>query len=144
MSELSSTDHAVLDRAECLRLLATAAVGRIVFTERALPAVIPVSYGLDGERIVIKTSAGSAVVGAGRHAIVAFQVDELDRGSHTGWSVVATGPARLCIDQVEIAHLDRLPLPAWTPGHGERYLLIEPELFTGRMLRAEATGVFRP
>lgn len=63
-----------LDRGECLRLLATAVVGRIVFTERALPSVMAVHYALDGDCIVIKTSAASIIVGAARHAIVAFEV----------------------------------------------------------------------
>lgn len=123
-----------LDRGECLRLLATAVVGRIVFTERALPSVMAVHYALDGDCIVIKTSAASIIVGAARHAIVAFEVDEIDRATHTGWSVVATGAARLCTDPVAVAHFDRLPLKPWSTGQRDSYLLIEPRLFTGRIL----------
>ena len=40
----------LLDEAECLRLLTTAAIGRVAFTEGALPAVQPVSFAVaDGE-----------------------------------------------------------------------------------------------
>ncbi|MGH3629454.1 MAG: pyridoxamine 5'-phosphate oxidase family protein, partial [Sciscionella sp.] len=37
---------APLDRLECLRLLATQAVGRVVFTSHALPAIQPVRFRL--------------------------------------------------------------------------------------------------
>ncbi|WP_084965757.1 pyridoxamine 5'-phosphate oxidase family protein [Thermoactinospora rubra] len=49
----------VLSRRECLELLASAPIGRIVFTDRALPAVQPVNFRLDGERVVIRTTTGS-------------------------------------------------------------------------------------
>lgn len=37
------------DRQECLRLLPTVPVGRIVYTWQALPAVLPVNFCLDGD-----------------------------------------------------------------------------------------------
>lgn len=40
--------HILDDRAECLSLLRTVPVGRIVFTECALPAIQPVNFTLDG------------------------------------------------------------------------------------------------
>ena len=67
-----------LDWTECLRLLSAAAVGRIVFTERALPAIRPVNFLLDGDEIVFRTATGSAVAAATRHAVVAFKVDEIN------------------------------------------------------------------
>ena len=35
-----------LSRAECLRLLATATIGRISYTRQALPAMEPVNFAL--------------------------------------------------------------------------------------------------
>ncbi|HEU0086335.1 MAG TPA: pyridoxamine 5'-phosphate oxidase family protein [Pseudonocardiaceae bacterium] len=96
------TALAELDRAECLRLLGTAAVGRIVFTEGALPAIRPVNFLLDGDDVVFRTATGSALAAATRHAVVAFEVDEIDTVAHTGWSVVVLGQA------YEIADIDRL------------------------------------
>ena len=49
----------VLDRDECLRLLAFATIGRVGFTSGALPAVLPVNFHLDGERILVRTGRGS-------------------------------------------------------------------------------------
>ena len=68
----------VLDEDECRRLLPTAAIGRLAFTEGALPAIQPVSFGVAGNQIVIPTRVGSKVAAATRGAIVAFEVDAID------------------------------------------------------------------
>jgi hypothetical protein len=47
-----------LSRADCLRLLATATIGRISYTRQALPAVEPVNFALHDGAIVIRTDAG--------------------------------------------------------------------------------------
>ena len=47
----------VLDEAECLRLLTTAAIGRVAFTEGALPAVQPVALPLLGDAEVLHAHA---------------------------------------------------------------------------------------
>ena len=49
----------ILGDDECLALLQTTPVGRIVFTHQALPAVQPVNYALDGQDVIIRTSPGS-------------------------------------------------------------------------------------
>ncbi|MEU8385537.1 pyridoxamine 5'-phosphate oxidase family protein, partial [Streptosporangium sp. NPDC048865] len=53
--KLDSVGLQILSRQECLTLLASTSIGRIVFTDRALPAVQPVGFVLDGEDIVIGT-----------------------------------------------------------------------------------------
>lgn len=67
-----------LDRDECLRLMAKNAVGRVVFTDAALPAAQPVNYLLDDEEVVFRTGAGSKLAAATRHVVVAFEIDEID------------------------------------------------------------------
>ena len=49
----------VLDEAECRRLLGTASIGRIAFTEGAMPAIQPASYALRGEDVFIPTGLSS-------------------------------------------------------------------------------------
>ena len=49
----------ILDREECLRLLALTSLGRIGFTSGALPSVLPVTYHLDQDRILVHTTRGS-------------------------------------------------------------------------------------
>jgi uncharacterized protein len=46
-----------LDRDECLRLLATATIGRIVVTDGALPAAYPLPFLLDAEEVVFRVPA---------------------------------------------------------------------------------------
>ncbi|MDP9867857.1 MULTISPECIES: pyridoxamine 5'-phosphate oxidase family protein [Streptosporangium] len=124
----------VLSREECIGLLASAPIGRIVFTDRALPAVQPVGFCLDGEDIVIRAVEGSAVA-ATRDAVVAFEADDFDSRTRTGWSVTAVGYARAVSDPVEIARLSALPLTTWVPGGGTLFIKIPAELVAGRCIR---------
>ncbi len=45
----------VLSWYECLRLLASAQIGRIVYSDQALPAVQPVDFVVDDEAVVVRT-----------------------------------------------------------------------------------------
>ena len=57
------TDHLpvldVLDRRECLHLLATQSVGRLAVATPEGPLVVPVNFVLDGESIVFRSDRGS-------------------------------------------------------------------------------------
>ena len=127
-----------LDRTECLRLLGATAVGRIVFTEGALPAIRPVSFLLDGDDIVFRTATGSALAAATRHAVVAFEVDEIDTTTHTGWSVVVIGQA------YEINDIDRLVRLAdprnasWAPSRTAHTIAVPVHHVSGRKLALHA------
>ena len=130
----------ILDREECLRLLADAGTGRIALTVRALPAILPVRFVLDDERIVIRTRSDSTLASATRSAVVAFEADGRDRGGDRDdgpgaeWSVVATGLARHVTDEAELARLQSLPLPQWADGHG-CLVSISTERLGGRRTR---------
>ncbi|WP_345347824.1 pyridoxamine 5'-phosphate oxidase family protein [Actinoallomurus liliacearum] len=126
----------VLGRQECLALLGAAQIGRIVFTDRALPAVQPVNFVLSGGDIVIRTTAGSKLAAAARGAVVAFEADEFDPRAGTGWSVVVTGQARVVSEAGELQRLRGLPLPVWVPGERGDYIAITPELVSGRRIPA--------
>src|SRR5688500_14548904 len=103
----------VLDRDECLRLLATATIGRIAMTSGALPVVLPVNFRLIDASIVIRTGRGSKLEAATRNAVVAFEVDSFDQFSHSGWSVMATGVAREVTDPTQRDRLRRSHIPRW-------------------------------
>ncbi|TNY35379.1 pyridoxamine 5'-phosphate oxidase family protein [Thermomonospora catenispora] len=124
----------VLEHDECLSLLARAPLGRIVFTDRALPAVLPVNFALDGEDVIIRTGAGSKLAAAARNAIVAFEADEYDPATRTGWSVVLVGPARVVTDPAERARLERLAPEPWAPGKREHFIRIRAGLVSGRRI----------
>ncbi|KQW10719.1 pyridoxamine 5'-phosphate oxidase family protein [Streptomyces sp. Root369] len=124
-----------LGRQECLRLMAKAPIGRIVYTRRALPAVLPVNFTLDGDgAILLRTSAASELVRAIDGAVVAFEADDVDAARHSGWSVVVTGTATVVTDPDEGGRLARTGPVSWVPAPQEVYVRIDPELVTGREL----------
>ncbi|ANP50621.1 nitroimidazol reductase NimA-like FMN-containing flavoprotein (pyridoxamine 5'-phosphate oxidase superfamily) [Streptomyces griseochromogenes] len=128
-----------LDRADALRLLGSVSMGRIVFTRQALPTVRPVNHVLDGGDIVIRTCEGSALTSQAQQAdgtgvVVAYEADAIDPGTHLGWSVVATGYARLVTDPGELVRIRAL-LEPWAAEPGMDYAVrIRPDLITGVLL----------
>ncbi|MET8565138.1 pyridoxamine 5'-phosphate oxidase family protein [Streptomyces flaveolus] len=124
-----------LGRHECLRLLATAPIGRIVYTRQALPAVVPVNFGLDSDgAVLLRTSTASELARAVDGAVVAFEADAADVDTHSGWSVVVTGRAVIVTDRAELDRLERVAPRSWAPSPEEVLVRIEPELVTGREL----------
>ncbi|MFE1838084.1 pyridoxamine 5'-phosphate oxidase family protein [Streptomyces sviceus] len=122
-----------LDRQECLRLMASTPVGRIVHTRHALPAVLPVNFALDdGGAVLLRTAAASELVRAVDDVVVAFETDEVDAAAQSGWSVVVTGRATVVTDPAEHARLCRVGPRSWAPSPEEVFVRIEPELITGR------------
>ena len=77
MTHVEQAGTVELSREECLSLLVTAPFGRLVLTQGALPAVLPVNFLLDAVGIVIRTSAGSSTALADG-SVVAFQADSID------------------------------------------------------------------
>lgn len=124
----------VLGREECLRLLGTAAIGRLGLSSGALPVVLPVNFLLDGERVLVRTSPGTKLDRALAGAVVAFEVDDVDRIDHSGWSVLVTGVATVVDDPVDLARIARLPLAHWAGGTAERVVAVSVEIVTGRRL----------
>ncbi|AYN42775.1 pyridoxamine 5'-phosphate oxidase family protein [Streptomyces dangxiongensis] len=132
---LQDGDIHVLGRQACLRLLGEVPVGRVVYTRQALPAVLPVSFRLDGDAsVVLGTSAGSDLVRAVDGAVVAFEADEFDAVTHSGWSVVVTGRATVVTDPAEHERLSRCGPDSWMPVHDRVFVRIAAELVTGRRL----------
>jgi nitroimidazol reductase NimA-like FMN-containing flavoprotein (pyridoxamine 5'-phosphate oxidase superfamily) len=124
----------VLSPEECLALAGSVPIGRIVFTERALPAVQPVNFILDDGCVIIRTTDGTKLAAAASHAIVAFEVDEIDSDTRSGWSVTFVGRAEAVQDPTEYARLEQLRLRSWAPGHRDRFIRISPEFVNGRRL----------
>jgi len=127
-----------LDRAECLRLLAGVPVGRLIFTVNALPVVRPVNFALVDELIVLRTAAGTTVARKVHDMIVAFEVDELDAATASGWSVTVTGRAALVTDPGTLAQYQAVPLVPWAPGVRDQYVTITTELVEGQRVNPPA------
>ncbi|WP_406010375.1 pyridoxamine 5'-phosphate oxidase family protein [Streptomyces sp. NBC_00637] len=124
-----------LDRQECLRLLAKVPVGRVVYTRQALPAVLPINFSLDTDTsVLLRTSPDSGLVRAIDGVVVAFEADEFDATTRSGWSVVVTGRATVVTDPAEHERLSQAGPASWMPLRDAMFVRIESELVTGREL----------
>jgi len=123
-----------LSQDECLRLLGSVPVGRIVYTRQALPAVELVNFALTNGDIVFRTDDGGKLGAAIRGAVVAFEADSLDFEQRTGWSVTVVGQCLAVTDADELLRLRGIGLVPWAPGEREHYVRIPPTLVTGRRL----------
>ena len=142
---MSVTRIGELDARQCRELLASGEVGRVALCTATGPQIVPVSYVVDGDSLVFRTTPYGVL---GRHASrgrVAFEVDEIDRDSRVGWSVVASGHARVVEDPAEVALIRafRDPVP-WAEGSRLLYVRLVWHTLTGRRVRGRGGEAARP
>jgi nitroimidazol reductase NimA-like FMN-containing flavoprotein (pyridoxamine 5'-phosphate oxidase superfamily) len=116
-----------LTRDDCLHLLGTGGLGRVVFTASAMPAVQPVSYVMHGDEVVFRVADDGSLSTATRHAVVGFQVDDIDPVTHAGWSVLGVGQA------YEISDADRRSMPV--AGSATHAVAVPLQQLTGQRVR---------
>jgi nitroimidazol reductase NimA-like FMN-containing flavoprotein (pyridoxamine 5'-phosphate oxidase superfamily) len=128
-----------LDVRTCRELLAKGAVGRVAMCTSDGPQVLPVSYEVDGASVVFRTSPYGVLARHATSSRIAFEVDDFDRETRSGWSVVATGRSEPIGDPDELALLRafRDPTP-WAPGVRHLYVRLVWDGLTGR--RVDASG----
>ncbi|MFJ9729218.1 pyridoxamine 5'-phosphate oxidase family protein [Streptomyces sp. NPDC101209] len=123
-----------LGREESLALLASVPVGRVGFTVKALPVIRPVNHLVDGETVVIRTRAGSALARSTPvEEILVYEADQLDPLTRTGWSVMITGRAVPVTDPAEAARFRDLLIP-WAGEDFDEVVRIRADLVTGYRL----------
>ncbi|MGH3767638.1 MAG: pyridoxamine 5'-phosphate oxidase family protein [Pseudonocardiaceae bacterium] len=128
------SDLHTLDRTECFELLRTVTMGRIAFAERGLPAIQPVNFTVDGSNVIIRTSGGGKLAAAVAGAMVAFEADEVDAATRSGWSVVVMGHAALIRDIDQLVALAGPDSHPWVPGRSDHVIRIKSERITGRRI----------
>ena len=132
------TDRAlvVLPADECRRLLATRQLGRIGLAGGPFPLILPVNYVLDGEVVVIRTDSPK-ITAAADHTRVAFEVDDVDERTRSGWSVLVQALAEEVTGARRDELVERLRAADGSPGapgeHGHWIRLI-PKVVTGRRI----------
>lgn len=125
----------VLDRDQCLELLAADDFGRIGLDEGGHPLILPINYAMDGEDVVFRTAEGTKLDAARQPAC--FEIDEHDSEARTGWSVVVRGR----LEEVTPAHhrelFDRVADLAkpWAEGEKPHVLRLVAESIQGRRIR---------
>jgi nitroimidazol reductase NimA-like FMN-containing flavoprotein (pyridoxamine 5'-phosphate oxidase superfamily) len=133
--DFEGTGVELLSRQECLALLGQTPIGRVVISERALPAAFPVHFGLLGDDVVFRTASGGRLASAVQDAVVAFEADEMDYVDGWGWSVLVQGRASLLTDPLEIDDAELLALQPHVPGKAGHFVRIPSRVISGRRLR---------
>lgn len=137
-----------LTRSQCLELMGTVQVGRLVFVHHAMPAVRPVNHLVDRETIVIRATVGAAITEAvtigSRPMVVAYEADAIDTARQLGWSVIVTGTAELVTDRVAAERYRSLIEP-WVTGPADEVITISTEMVHGyRMVPARLADQIDP
>jgi nitroimidazol reductase NimA-like FMN-containing flavoprotein (pyridoxamine 5'-phosphate oxidase superfamily) len=127
----------LLSHSECVRLLRRAQVGRVVFTVAAMPAVVPVTFAVLDDAVVLCTAPDTRLAAAADGGVLAFEIDEIDLTSRTGWSVVVTGVAEWVTDSMTRSRIHGRVAP-WPPGHLDVFVRLPLTVITGRRIVAAA------
>jgi nitroimidazol reductase NimA-like FMN-containing flavoprotein (pyridoxamine 5'-phosphate oxidase superfamily) len=133
-------DHAGLEMLPfdaCLRLLGSVPVGRVGFYADGELVVLPVNHAMDGQDVVFRTAAGSKLSAAEGRNLVAFEADDYDPRTRSGWSVLVNGRAEVVYEDAETQRLSRLGLHPWvTAVERPFWIRIRPVSVTGRQTPA--------
>ena len=140
---MTQRDLEELSTDECFELLATARVGRLVYTDDLGPLAVPVNYAMAGHNIVFRVEGG-AKQSAMQQPILAFEVDHVDNDWRSGWSVLVRGVG----GEVDLERVPALlremeghfPTP-WAAGIHNVWLQIVPQTVTGRRLGETRTSL---
>lgn len=130
-----------LDEAECLRLISPGGVGRLAYTGRFGPTVLPVNYKLYEGTIVFRTTQDSPTDEDLRTGIrgaefkVAFEIDDINPAAREGWNVLIQGSAHHVESAAERASVLEAGVEPWAGGARELFLRIVPTRITGRRVR---------
>jgi hypothetical protein len=132
-----------LTEAECMQLLASGGVGRLVYNSRYGPTALPTVYKIDGESIVLGTWDPALFDEDLRTGIahaeyqVAVEADQIDLEAREGWIVLVRGAAHHLDTEAERAPLIGVGLEPWIEGVPAHFIRVTPTSTWGnRILRA--------
>lgn len=134
---MSDTDRAVLPTWECLDLVDACSVGRVCFVDGDTPIAYPVSF-----KVHSANSVSSIVVRTGPDSLLAnysgpasFEVDVIDVGARTAWSVLMRGTLR------RVHEPGDLPVPdPWIADGRHVWMLLDVASVSGRRFVARDAG----
>jgi len=119
-----------LDAEECFELMSSKTVGRIAFCTVDGPVVLPVNFVVHHGTVVFRTAPHNTIARHVRDGRAAFQVDEADDYTESGWSVLLQGTADF-VDHEDLP--DERPEP-WADGVRSLLVRVTPRTTTGRRL----------
>jgi hypothetical protein len=129
-----------LDEDECLRLLRATYVGRLAYTGREGPAVVPVVYTVHEGSVIFHPLQGTFTEEDLRTGIadaeyqVVFEIDQIDALARWGWAVQVVGSAHHVDTEAERASIvdgGADPFP-WPEAEGAPLMRVLPIHIRGR------------
>lgn len=143
MNDTTDTNDVTLDRfglevlptEVCWNLLRSSPIGRIAFVDAGEPMVFPVTHGVYGRSVVFRSGVGTKLEAAKMAHAVAFEVDEWDSATRTGWSVLARGVAETVYENDAIREFETVGVDPWL-GAAEQgdWVRIRVDEISGRRL----------
>ncbi|HEX3492672.1 MAG TPA: pyridoxamine 5'-phosphate oxidase family protein [Streptosporangiaceae bacterium] len=131
----------VLSEAECLELLASGGLGRLVYDGRYGPTALPVAYRMDEGSIVLGTwdpvlfdeDLRTGIAHAEYHVVV--EVDQIDVDARVGWFVLVQGAAHHLDTEAERMPFIDAGLEPWVEGVPAHFIRVNPTTIWGNRTR---------
>lgn len=130
-----------LDEPECMELLSTAKIGRLVYHSRYGLVALPAEYKVHEGSIVFRTYRITFTEEDLRTGIayaeyqVAVEVDQADPEAREGWVVLVQGAAHHIDTEAERAAIADLGLEPWVEGEPEHFIQVTPNQISGQRVR---------
>jgi len=131
----------LLGEAECWELLASGALGRLVYTSRYGPTALPVVYRVDEGSLVLGTWDPVLFDEDLRTGIaqaeyqVAVEADQIDVKAREGWIVLVRGAAHHLDDEAERVPFIDAGLEPWVAGVPAHFIRVSPVSIWGNRTR---------
>jgi hypothetical protein len=126
---------------ECMELLASVRLGRLVYTSRYGPTALPVNYTIDEGSVVMGTWDPVLFDQDLRTGIaqaeyqIAMEVDQIDVEAREGWFVLLRGAAHHLDTDAERESFVDAGLEPWLKGIPAHYIRVTPTSMRGNRIR---------
>lgn len=122
---------------ECFERLTSTTMGRLAWSAGSLLHILPISYAIQAGNVVFRTSPYGDLAHLKHPANVAFEIDQVDEATGTGWSVVIQGRAQaVSLPQELVSLWAREDIVPWASGTRNLFISVTPHTMTGRTVRA--------
>jgi len=131
----------ILSDAECMELLASGGLARLVYDGRNGPTALPVTYRIDEGSIVLGTwdpvlfdeDLRTGIAHAEYH--VGVEADQIDMEAREGWFVLVQGAAHHLDTEAERAPFIDAGLEPWMEGVPAHFIRVNPMNIWGNRTR---------
>ena len=130
-----------LDEPECMELLSTAKIGRLVYHSRYGLVALPSEYKIHEGSIVFRTYRTTFTEEDLRTGIedaeyqVVVEADQADPDAREAWLVHVRGTAHHLDTEAERAAIADLGLESWVEGEPEHFIRVDPSEIGGQRIR---------